>query len=208
MPGRRSARTATSSTARGGRTPARESAEPAQSASAPQGSVGAAGKWQYAKQAATPGKVCRDCKAEGRPLTRPAPYPGPRCFSCHNAAKRNRRLASKIRHVERTYGLTAEQYDALYVLQGGRCAICQVATGASKRLAVDHDHHQAMLDGHAPDKGCPSCIRGLVCSTCNSALAHARSQVAFFERGAEYLRKWPMRRMADGEPWPPVREGV
>ena len=41
--------------------------------------------------------------------------------------------------VERTYGLTAEQYDALLARQGGRCAICR-ARPKSKRLAVDHDH--------------------------------------------------------------------
>lgn len=163
------------------------------------------GKWQYAKQAPTPGKVCKTCAAEGRPLTRPAPHPGPRCATCHNAEKRRRRLASKVRHVERTYGLTAEQYDALYALQGGKCALCQVATGKAKRLAVDHDHRQAVLDGHDPDKGCPNCIRGLVDSVCNDVLAHARSQAVFFERGAEYLRKWPMRRMADGEQWPPLQ---
>lgn len=166
------------------------------------------GKWQYAKQAPTPGKVCKTCKAEGRPLTRSAPHPGPRCHTCHNAEKRRRRLAAKVRHVERTYGLTDDQYNALYELQGGRCAICQVATGASKRLAVDHDHHQAMLDGHDPDKGCPNCCRGLVCSTCNDILGHARSQTAFFLRGAAYLDKWPTRRMADGEPWPPLRSTV
>lgn len=156
-------------------------------------------KWSYAKQPPTPGRICKDCKAEGQRTIRPAPHPGPRCHTHHNAAKRNRRLAAKVRRVEQTYGLTGEQYDALYAFQGGKCALCQVARGTSgKRLAVDHDHHQAMLDGHDPDKGCPKCVRGLVCSTCNDVLAHARSMPAFFVRGANYLRLWPARQAGIG----------
>lgn len=161
----------------------------------------AAGRWQYAKQPPTPGKVCKDCIVEGITTRRPAPHPGPRCTTHANKAKRDRRLKSKIRHVENTYGLTAEQYDALYAFQGGRCALCQVATGAGKkRLAVDHDHHQAMLDGHNPDKGCPKCVRGLVCSVCNDVLAHARSMPAYFARGAAYLEVWPMKRLRVAQP--------
>lgn len=161
-----------------------------------------AGRMTYAKQAPTPGKVCVDCLVEhtakfpgipGMLNPRPAPHPGPRCHTHHNAKKRNARIARKVKHVERTYGLNAEQYDALYAFQGGRCALCRRATGASKRLAVDHDHAQAMRDGHAPNKGCPNCVRGLVCSTCNDVLAHFRSDPGAFERGAAYLREWPWR---------------
>ena len=74
---------------------------------------------------------------------------------------------------------------------------------------MDHDHHQAMIDGHDPRKGCPKCVRGLVCSTCNDVLAHARSMPVFFARGRAYLDTWPMQRMADGcDPsWPPAGMG-
>lgn len=163
----------------------------------------AAGKWQYSKQKPTPGKRCKDCAAEGVTSIRPAPHPGPRCTTHSNAEKRRRRLAASTRRVEKTYGLSAEDYDALYAYQGGRCALCRRATGASKRLAVDHDHQQAMLDGHDPDKGCPACVRALVCSTCNDVLAHARSMASFFDLGAAYIRQWPMKRKRAGVPWPP-----
>lgn len=158
------------------------------------------GKWTYPKQKQTPGKVCKDCRAEadGQPFRiRPAPHPGPRCTTHHNATKRERRLASKIRHVEKTYQLSADEYDALYKFQGGKCALCQRATGASKRLAVDHDHQQAMIDGHHPDKGCPSCLRGLVCSVCNDILAHFRSDPSAGLRVTAYLTR---------SPWKTLRE--
>ena len=167
------------------------------------------GKWKYPKTKPTPGKRCKDCAAEGVTSIRPAPHPGPRCHSHANKAKRDRRLARKVKHVENTYGLTAEQYDALYAFQGGKCAICRVATGTGKkRLAVDHDHHQAILDGHPPDKGCVNCVRALTCSVCNDVLAHARSMPSFFLRGAAYLEEWPMRRMQAGGMWPPATEGA
>jgi hypothetical protein len=147
--------------------------------------------------------VCKDCRAEaeasgGQPFrVRPAPHAGPRCTTHHNAFRRDRRLASKIRHVEKTYGITDEQYNALYKFQGGRCALCQRATGATKRLAVDHDHQQAMIDGHHPDKGCDRCIRGLVCSICNDILAHFRSEPSAGLRITAYLTR---------SPWKTLRE--
>jgi len=58
--------------------------------------------------------------------------------------------------IEKTYGLTSEQYDALLERQGGRCAICR-AKPKSIRLAVDHDHGTGE-------------VRGLLCSRCNHDL--------------------------------------
>ncbi len=164
-------------------------------------------RWTYAKPKATPGRVCVDCEPGTR---RPAPHPGPRCATHHNAKKRNARIARKVRHVENTYGLTAEQYDALYAFQGGECALkCGAKGTGAKRLAVDHDHHQAMLDGHAPDKGCPKCVRGLVCSVCNDVLAHARSNARYGHLLAAYLILWPARRQNTGYgPWPPADSDV
>lgn len=165
--------------------------------SAANGGPGPDGTWRYAKQKPTPGKVCKDCVEQGVASRRPAPHPGPRCTTHHNEARRNRRLAAKVRRVEKTYGLTGEEYDALYAFQGGRCAVCRRATGARKRLAVDHDHHQAMLDGHSPDTGCPRCVRGLVCSTCNDVLAHFRSDPAAGLRITHYLQRGPWRTFID-----------
>ena len=61
--------------------------------------------------------------------------------------------------IEKTYGITAEEYDALLERQGGRCAICR-ARPRSIRLAVDHDHKSGA-------------VRGLLCSRCNHDLMGA-----------------------------------
>lgn len=69
-----------------------------------------------------------------------------------------------LAHVERTYGLTPDEYRALYRAQHGRCYVCRKASGKSKRLGVDHNH----LTGE---------VRGLVCTgslnaqTCNRLIA-------------------------------------
>jgi hypothetical protein len=90
------------------------------------------------------------------------------------------------RRVERVYGLTPEEYARLYEHQGRRCAICRRATGATKRLAVDHDH------GCCPGpSSCGRCVRGLLCSVCNDLMGHARDDPAFFHRAVDYLRAWP-----------------
>jgi hypothetical protein len=72
--------------------------------------------------------------------------------------------AQFLAHVQRTYGLTPDEYRALYYAQGGRCYVCRKASGKAKRLGVDHDH----LTGE---------VRGLVCTgslnamTCNRLIA-------------------------------------
>ena len=62
----------------------------------------------------------------------------------------------------RAHGLTADERDALSALQGGLCAVCG---RAGERLQVDHDHR------HCPGaSGCRSCVRGMLCGRCNTAL--------------------------------------
>lgn len=138
--------------------------------------------------------TCRDCQGLGLPLTRKAPYPGPRCATHNRERKKASRNTAHARRLQVVYSITAEFYALMLAIQGHRCAICQRATGRYKRLSVDHDHKQAVLDGHEPDKGCMNCVRGLLCSTCNKTLGHLRDDPLAFERGAEYLREWPSHR--------------
>lgn len=146
-------------------------------------------RWQYAKREPTPDRRCKDCVDVGIPTVRPAPFPGPRCYSHDLAFRKDQKKRGKSARVTATYSITPEQYDALYRFQAGRCAGCRRATGASKRLAVDHDH----MCCPGPTS-CGKCVRGLLCSTCNSTLAHFRDDAHAFERMAAYLRQWPSRR--------------
>lgn len=71
------------------------------------------------------------------------------CRACASAK-------SHAASIEKTYGITGDDYEKLLRLQGGKCAICR-ARPRSKRLAVDHDHHSGA-------------VRGLLCSRCNHDL--------------------------------------
>lgn len=131
-------------------------------------------------------RVCKDCRAEGVTTLRPAPHPGPRCTTHHRAEQRRKRLAASGRHVQRTYGITPEEYAKLLQVQGGRCAVCRRATGRTKRLAVDHDH--TCCPGPT---SCGRCVRGLLCGPCNDEMAHARDDPEHFRRAIRYLNEWP-----------------
>lgn len=133
--------------------------------------------------------ICKDCYPDGPdPWTqkknyRPAPHPGPRCATHHRSKRRAQREAARALRLLKTYGITLEQYDALYAAQGGVCFICQRATGKSKKLAVDHDH----ATGY---------VRGLLCSVCNNTLGHLRDDEKAAYRIYQYLM--------DGAPAPDV----
>lgn len=108
-----------------------------------------------------------------------------RCKPCH-------RKQLRASGVARKYSLSAADYAAIKSVQGGRCAICQIATGASKALAVDHDH-KCCPSGQS----CGKCVRGLLCSTCNQMLGFSRDNPALFERAIEYLANPPAHAIAD-----------
>lgn len=145
-------------------------------------------------------KPCVDCAREGITTKRKTPHPGPRCASHHRAKKRARRDYSHSTHILELYGITSEQYQAIYEYQGGKCAICQRATGFRKRLSVDHCHETGE-------------IRLLACSPCNRMLGHLRDDPTAFERAAECLRNPPARVALGGihfvpSTGAPVRPGI
>lgn len=147
-----------------------------------------------------PGKVCKDCERDYQELTsaqtgivgmgeplrgkpRPiVPGSGGRCATHWRYEKKRRKTAAHERRVQQVYGLPPGTYEALYEAQGGRCYICQWATGKTRRLSVDHDHKTGY-------------VRGLACRPCNSMLGHARDDIDFFLRAVEYLREPPARRL-------------
>ncbi|MES2367128.1 MAG: endonuclease VII domain-containing protein [Pseudomonadota bacterium] len=87
------------------------------------------------------------------------------------------------RDLYRRFGISIEQYDAMYAEQGGVCAICKKPEtaidhklGSPKRLAVDHCHTSSK-------------VRGLLCWACNSALGKIEDSIPTLEAMILYLRK-------------------
>lgn len=100
------------------------------------------------------------------------------------------RECRRVYHIAKTYGITMEQYRELLAAQDGVCAICQSGevkrhheTGVPFMLCVDHDHNCC------PGKrSCGECVRGLLCSRCNSVLGHVELN-GLMEGMAGYLER-------------------
>jgi hypothetical protein len=86
------------------------------------------------------------------------------------------------RRVQKVYGLKPGEYGRIYLAQGGVCAICQRANGATRNLSVDHDHRTGLT-------------RGLCCRPCNDLLGHLRDDVEAARRIVTYLLNPPARRL-------------
>lgn len=87
------------------------------------------------------------------------------------------------RSMKRKYGITPEQYQAMYKAQEGLCGICRQSetqlhpkTHAPKALAVDHCHDF----GH---------VRELLCSRCNTTLGKVDHSIPMLTAMIEYLKR-------------------
>lgn len=90
-----------------------------------------------------------------------------RCKACASWASHSARLV-------KTYGIDEVEYERIFRLQGGRCAICRNKP-ASIRFAVDHDH--------ATEE-----VRGILCKRCNhDLLGAAHDSVEMLWRALTYL---------------------
>lgn len=112
---------------------------------------------------------------------------GSRCKACASSA-------AHAGAIERQYGITGEEYEELFRLQGGVCFICRRAP-RTKRLAVDHDHKTGE-------------VRGLLCANnengCNRAVvanleAAADGGLAAARRVVDYLEHPPYDRLRGRE---------
>lgn len=83
-------------------------------------------------------------------------------------------------HLKTVYGLTVEEYQAIWDKQSGRCDICDVTLNNNTR-----DANSAHLDHcHKTSK-----VRGILCSTCNRGIGYMKDNTETLKNAAKYLRK-------------------
>lgn len=80
------------------------------------------------------------------------------------------------------HGITLEHYDFLLQQQEGKCAICKELP--AKPLAIDHDH--SCCPG---TKSCGSCVRGLLCMSCNVGIGNLKENRTILESAINYLER-------------------
>lgn len=85
-------------------------------------------------------------------------------------------------------GLTVEKYEAMLIMQAGRCAICNTPfTDSAKGVPhIDHDHACCPVN-----RACAKCVRGLLCHHCNMGLGRFRDDPTLLRGAAFYLLNPP-----------------
>lgn len=103
-----------------------------------------------------------------------------RCVTDWRAHGKAQKARGHEKMVSRVYGLLPGEYERLYRIQGGKCAIlhCPARGTGRKRLAVDHCHTTGR-------------VRGLLCSTHNRLLGAMGDNPTVFRSMAEYLELPP-----------------
>lgn len=88
------------------------------------------------------------------------------------------RYKKKTYYRLRGYGLTQIQYDSIFLGQNGLCAICNKPPDGErwKKLCIDHDHSTGQ-------------VRGLLCSTCNTALGKFQDSQELLQKAIDYLKQ-------------------
>jgi hypothetical protein len=100
----------------------------------------------------------------------------------YNANQRARNARPEVKrrqrdaYYRRTYGISADEADAMLESQGGGCAICGARPERLASLHLDHDHE----GGH---------VRGFLCLSCNQGLGQFRDDPELLLAAAKYLRR-------------------
>lgn len=100
---------------------------------------------------------------------------------------------NKVKWIERTYGMSEEQYDAKWVAQKGGCPLC------NKELlrwhddtCVDHTPGTGVmyLEGRRVKSGLPSHNRSLLCRKCNLFMELVDNDSSICDRALSYKEWW------------------
>ena len=92
-------------------------------------------------------------------------------------AYRQTPLYRRREHLKGRYGLTLEQWNAMFETQGRCCAICKAETsGWSRGWHTDHDHQTKK-------------VRAILCHACNRLLGHVKDDVSRLRAFIEYLEQ-------------------
>lgn len=103
-------------------------------------------------------------------------YASAKARKCADCLRRNRSNTAHAGRIERTYGLTADDYQRLIEYNYGACHGC--SGQRDYRLNVDHDHQTGY-------------VRGALCRRCNKVLRDVRDMPGVLLGLLEYLDNPP-----------------
>lgn len=77
--------------------------------------------------------------------------------------------------LKRMYGIDSNEFDALYMIQHGRCGICNKFLGHdTSKMQLDHNHKTGQ-------------IRLILCPQCNSGLGFFKDNIESLKSAVKYL---------------------
>lgn len=76
--------------------------------------------------------------------------------------------------IQHRYGISGDDFLAIWDNQGGRCAICRKSFAKQFDVCIDHCHKTGK-------------VRGLLCRNCNIGLGHFGEEPEVFNRIVKYL---------------------
>ena len=79
-------------------------------------------------------------------------------------------------YYRRTFGISADDFDARLEAQGGGCAICGERPARVASLHLDHCH-------------ATGAVRGILCLSCNQGLGKFRDDPELLDAAARYRRE-------------------
>lgn len=92
-----------------------------------------------------------------------------------------RKRQHKRSNLMRKFGMTPDQWEALFLSQGNGCAICLTTNPGSKSgWHTDHCHTSKK-------------VRGILCHHCNIMLGHAKDNPVTMQYAIDYLRRHHVR---------------
>lgn len=114
---------------------------------------------------------CREWYAQNREKSLAQ---GKAWYRAHKAIVKQRSRDGELR---RNFGLTRAEYNRLWQIQGGMCAICKIhQLNINKNLRVDHCHKTKR-------------IRGLLCHNCNVSLGLMKESIESLKAMILYLEQ-------------------
>ena len=104
------------------------------------------------------------------------------CKECRCAVEKklnsseSRQKQRKNYLLQKTYGLTSEEFYSKLEQQNNSCAICGAIWDGKRHFHVDHNHKTEK-------------IRDILCGKCNPGLGNFKDSYELLLKAAEYLRK-------------------
>lgn len=87
--------------------------------------------------------------------------------------QKNKELKRAL-HLKSKYGITPEDFDAMWKTQGGACKICRKIFERRSQAHIDHNHNT--------DK-----VRGLLCAACNWGIGCFKDSKDLLTEAIKYL---------------------